>query len=456
MAMSAVFRNVVYPLWHCVKRDGVNKAIAEADRNQWLPTSRLLEIQQQKLRSLFSFVSQYVPYYREMLRDLGYQSGQLISSEYLSKVPPLKKSDIRDRPRDLIREDQASDILLNNSTSGSTGEALRFYTDWRSRKYRKASVLRGDSWTGWQLGDRLVRLWGAPIDERLARGLGGRLHGWVTGDRFLSSFDLSQSKMDEYIREILRFRPVLLVAYPGPLEQMALHCRERGVSFPSLKAIISSAETLWPYQRETIEDAFRVKIFDRYGSREVGHIGSECEAHNGLHINVDRLLLEVVDEAGRPAKPGEVGRLLITDLENFGMPLIRYDIGDRGGWAESTQCPCGRGLPRLQKLEGRTMDIVRAPNGRQLGGTFWTLLLKSRPGLWQIQVIQEELSGIIINFVPDADFEPSVLEHFRDRIQEYCGSNFDVTFVEKKSIDLTGSGKRRLIVSEIPNRSQKS
>lgn len=447
--MGPLLRHVLFPVWHWAKRDGVNRAIRQLEENQWLPAADLLDLQQRKLARLVAFASANVPYYRTVFRELGIPgNGELTDSDFL-RVPVLTKGIIRREKNRMISEDLAGNRLRSNSTSGSTGEAVRFFTDARSLPYRQASLIRSDSWTGWRLGEKVARIWGARIDEKKASSLRGTLHRLVTDNRFLSSFDLSAAKMDSYINIIRDFKPRLIVAYPGPLEEFAIHCGNRGVSFPSLRAIVSSAETLWPHQREIIEEAFGVRIFNRYGSREVAHIGSECEFHEGLHLSVDRLLVEVVDDEGRRCEPGEAGRILVTDLDNFGMPLIRYDIGDLGAIAASARCRCGRGLPMLEKIEGRTLDIIRTPRGRQVGGTFWTLLLRSRPGLRQFQVVQDTLDGIVVNFIRDEGFEPGVLAYFTDKIQENCGRELRVDFVEKESLDLTGSGKRRLIVSRV-------
>ena len=167
------------------------------------------------------------------------------------------------------------------------------------------------------------------------------------------------------------------------------------------------------------------------------------------HTSADRVLLEPVDEGGRPCRPGEVGRILVTDLDNFGMPLIRYDIGDRAVLSDKQNCVCGRGLPLLEKVEGRTLEIIRTPDGQRIGGTFWTLLLRSRPGLYQFQVVQEKLDRIVINFVRGKDFDNSALTYFAAKIREYCGEDFGVEFAERNAIELTVSGKSRLIVSRL-------
>jgi phenylacetate-CoA ligase len=448
--VSALFRNVVYPFYHWLKRDGVNAAIRELDRNQWLNKTGLLALQRRKLASLLAFASQNVPYYRRLLDDSGFRVDSALSPRDMLGIPVLTKEIIRRERAALISEDLTGNGLIANSTSGSTGEAIRFYTDLRSDAFRKAAGLRSDYWTGWRLGDRHASLWGASIDERRAQEIRGRVHAAVTGSLFLSSFDLSSDRLDEYIERIRRFRPIMLLGYPGPLEQFAIHCGQRGVQFPSIKGIISSAETLWPHQREIIEEFFGIKIFDRYGCRELGLIASECEVHKGMHVSADRVLVEIVDDDGNPCVAGESGKMLITDLDNYGMPLIRYDIGDCAVVAGDEDCTCGRGLPMLESVAGRTLEIVRTLDGRKIGGTFWTLLLRSRPAFQKFQVIQTSLGGVTVDYVRARDFEAASLEYFASKIREHCGTDFTVEFREREDIAPTASGKQRVIISDVP------
>lgn len=444
-----IIRRLLFPAWHWVKQDNLSKILREYDANQWLQSEELFELQQQKLASLLTFARKHVPYYRTLLHGVSPRRIADAPHDELGRLPPLTKRIIQRQKSALVSENLTDNALRNNSTSGSTGEALRFYTDSRSQPYRRAAVLRSDSWTGWRLGDRVVRLWGASIDQKRRAALQGKVREWLTGDLFLNSFSQTHALMDDYVTKIRRVRPDLIVGYAGSLEQFAIHCSDRGVSFTSIKGVISSAETLWPHQRKIVEKVFGAKVFNRYGCREIGHISGECEAHDGLHVNADRLVLEVIDEAGRQCARNEPGRILVTDLDNFGMPLIRYEIGDQGSLSPADECVCGRGLPKLTQIEGRSLEIIRTPDGRRIGGTFWTILLKSRPGLRQVQVIQNELNRVLIHFVRDDDFSREVLDYFKSRIQEHCGQSFGVEFVEKESIDVTGSGKRRLIVSNL-------
>jgi phenylacetate-CoA ligase len=444
---EALYRGVFYPAYHGLKRDGVNRARQELERNQWLSMDAVAALQHRKLADLLSFAAKNVPYYRALFESLQIPLDGKAAAAEIGRLPHLTKQIVREHHDALVSEDLADNELFANSTSGSTGEAFRFFTDQRSITFRKAAGQRGDTWTGWRLGDRSVSLWGASIDAKKAFGLRGRLRDLIRGHRFLSSFDLSASMMDKYVDIVRGLKPILFLSYPGPMEVFALHCQKRGIRFPSLECIVCSAETLWPHQRKTIEEAFGVEVFDRYGCREVGHIASECREHDGLHISSDRLFLEVVDDQDRPCAPGETGRILVTDLDNYGMPLIRYDIGDRAVVSERSACACGRGLPMLESIEGRTLEIVVTPDGRQIGGTFWTLLLRSRPGFDQFQVVQEDVGGVTIKFVANSELTQSSLEYFRSRIEEYCGHDFRVEYAQQEKIDLTGSGKQRVIIS---------
>lgn len=447
--MKSLYSKVVFPTWHWARGDGLNAAMRDLNRSQWLSGAEIQALQAQKLHALFKFAKAHVPYYRSLLASADLGGDGSAAFDILGQLPPLTKERIRANSAALVSEELSDNRLIPSSTSGSTGEATRFYVDRHSYPMRRAAGLRSNQWTGWRLGDRYVTLWGAPMDQALANSIRGRLHAAVTRHRFLSSYDLSDARLGEYVATIRHFKAELIIGYPGPLELLADFCRRKGATVPSVRAIVSSAETLWPHQREHIEKVFEMKVFDRYGAREFGQIAGECEAHEGLHASAERVFIEIVDDEGNACQPMQEGRLLITDLDNLGMPLIRYEIGDRGSWANDGPCSCGRGLPRLRSISGRTLEIIRTRSGIKVGGTFWTLLLRSRPGLKQIQVVQENLDGIRIRFVRDSNFSSASLDYFIARIRERCGSDFSVEFEECAAIDVTKSGKNRIIISKI-------
>ncbi len=435
------FNSFLYPAYHRFKRDDVLSSIREYSDNQWRSADAIRALQYRKLEALLVHARNEVPYYRKLLPAEG-------SVAKLTDFPVLTKSIIREHKDLLVAGNADRSSLEPNRTSGSTGEALYFYTDRRSSDSRKAAVVRNRSWAGIGPSDREVRLWGSPIDTEKSQRWRGRLHGKFTRSRMINAFDLSRSSLQRYLEMMADFRPRLLIAYPSVLEELAHEMKESGVRIPGLHAIIVSAETLFPYQRALFASVFHADIFNRYGSREVGDIAQECALHDGLHINSERVVVEIVREDMTACAPGEVGEVLVTDLDNYGMPLIRYAIGDRASFSEKTSCSCGRGLPLLKEVEGRSFDVVRFPNGVAVGGTYWTFLLKSRPGLEQIQIVQETLQSVVVRYVGKQPIDDAFMDFIRDDVGRRAGAGFEVLFERVDSIP-RHAGKRRLVSSSV-------
>lgn len=447
--MNALFlKKIIFPAYHKIKGTNLLEKIGELKENQWKSKEELTFLQELKLKHLLAYAYQHVPYYREKFEETGIPMKDLHRHEYFSQIPLLTKKDINKKSDKMISTMKGKNKLLPYSTSGSTGEALYFYYDMQSLAYRSASVIRNQEWLGIRIGDRSSRLWGSPMDLRKALSFRGRLHAWVNNIMFLSSYDMSDINLESYEKKLNNFKPKLLISYPGPLTVFAEYLIKKNKKIQSLKAIISSAETLFSWQADLIEKAFSCPVYNRYGCREFGDIAQECEKREGLHINADRVFVEILDEALKPVEDGKSGELVITDLDNYGMPFIRYRIGDISSFKKEL-CSCGRSLPLLDQVEGRTLDVIRAPNGNRLGGTFWTILFKSRPGIKSFQVIQDRLEGITVKYVKNPEAVSIDFAAFKSRIQEKCGKNFKVYFDEVSSIPKTSSGKTRFVVSKL-------
>jgi phenylacetate-CoA ligase len=222
---------------------------------------------------------------------------------------------------------------------------------------------------------------------------------------------------------------------------------DEGLNDIKPKVVLLSGETLYEWQREIIGKAFGVEPYDHYGCREFGSIARECRARQGLHIACERVLLEVASSE-KAGSDDEVGELLVTDLDSFGMPFIRYAIEDMGAitWE---RCECGLGLPRLKSTIGRTFDVVRAPNGNYLGGTFWTILLRKKKGIERFQVIQEELDRITLAIAPTGEFSDDTRRYILDKVREACGSDMRVRFELKPDLASTPTGKHRFVISKL-------
>lgn len=446
---SLLLRKFLFPFYHGLKKTGVMERLNEARYNQWLSHDELISKQKNKLSILLKHAYKNVHYYRSQYHKMGLCESDFENPQIIQRLPLLSKKDVNIHRDSMISDDGQGGRLIRNSTSGSTGQSLYFFTDMNSWAWRRAIKIRNHEWLGVNLGDKTASLWGARMDIEKTKQLRGFLHRLVNNYIILSSYELSKKSMMEKYHKLMRFKPVLLVSYPGPLTEFSEFMLEKNLKLSSIKAIISSAETLFSWQKTIIESAFQCPVFNRYGCREFGDIAHECENREGLHVNIDRVFVEILDKNLCPCPVGKKGEIVITDLDNFGMPLIRYRIGDIGSFSDKI-CSCGRGLPLLESIDGRTLDVVRAPNGNALGGTFWTLLFKSRPGIASFQVIQKEIHGVEILYVAERECElGSALSYFMEKIHEKCGSDFNVKFTKVDEIEKTKSGKTRFVVSKI-------
>ena len=243
----------------------------------------------------------------------------------------------------------------------------------------------------------------------------------------------------------------MILCYPSPMFEFASYCKKNNVKFPFLRSIISSAEQLFDFQKELIERTFNVPVFNRYGNREFGLVAQECDKHSGFHVLTDRVYVEILDDNNNPCRPGELGNLVITELNNRVMPLIRYRIGDLASWSHQKQCTCGRGYPLLEKVEGRAFDVVRTPNGTVISGTFWTLLMRHiSEDIKAFQIIQNSIDKIAINIQmhDGKSLNNEKLNFLKEKIKEKDKDiQIEITFCE--TIKLTKSGKKRFVISNL-------
>lgn len=443
-----VLREVIYPAYRRIKRDNLFGFLAEMRRVQSAPPDEIRDFQWLRLKLLLEHAAKNVPYYRAAFGKAGLGIGDLRRAEDIAALPVLRKQDIRDNLDDLVAENCDKKYLHPDETGGSTGKNLFFYGDRRASAPAMANFVRMNEWAGIRIGDKIGTLWGPRFRVRKSEKMWTSIRNWVNNTKYISAYKMDTETVKADLAYLARFEPDLLIGYPSGLYRLAEVAKDRAPGRPKPKAIVTSGETLYDWQRSLIEAAFDSRIYNHYGCCEFGAVARECAARDGLHIAAERVLIETLPLA-TSSSGEEICELVITGLDNYAMPLIRYAIEDLGSvtWEP---CSCGLCLPRIRSLSGRVYDLVRAPNGNFLGGTFWGHILKE--GVDRFQVVQEKLDEVTISVVPAGEFGETQKLYVLNKVREACGAAMRVRFDIRDDLPATPSGKHRYVISKIPIR----
>jgi len=439
---ARLLRTFVVPAWATHERSNYLRVAARLERERSMGLDERRARQWAALRSVVAHAWRETDFYRQRFREAGFEPGDLRSWEDLSRLPVLTKQDVRQQGERLLARSYSGKVLARKRTSGSTGVSLHLQVDDACIQWQRGVVLHRDRWTGWDLGEYRAAVWGnpPPLDHwrpKLRNALLDRMF-------FLDTLRMDEKMMDHFATGIRRRRPTLLWGHAHSLALFARFWEQRRYAPCRLKGIISTAMMLHAHERRKIEQVFGCRVFDRYGCEEVSLIASECEAHTGLHVNTDSLVVEIQPEPGVSE-----GRVIVTDLRNRAMPFIRYEVGDRAVPSPGT-CPGGRSYPLLARITGRVADYLYTPAGELVSGislteNFATLI----PGVDQVQIEQDLLTHLVLRVVPAADFGAASREAIAACVHARFGPEMrhDVELVDR--IPQEASGKYRFTICKI-------
>jgi len=416
-------------------------------RTQWLPRSKLKEIQQKRLRLLLEHVFRHVPFYRKMFKAKNVEPSDIKSSEDLLKLPIVTKYDIRSNFHEFLSRDFQRYGPVLNSTSGSTGEPFRYYIDRRTVGIARATLWRGWGYAGYRLGDKVAVFAGLSLASRLRKSLGRAAKKVVDRVMYFPAVNLRKEILKVHADGMLKFKPKFIRGYPSSLYFFANFLEEEGVDGIRPKAVFTTAEMLFPYQRRLIEKVFRCHVFDGYGAYDGGTGAFECERHCGYHIAVEKVVMELCDDDGNLVAEGEKGRIVATDLFNYAMPFIRYDTGDVGVYSNE-ECSCGRKLPLMKQILGRTTDILRFRNGAVLSGPSLTLIFKDFD-IKQFQLVQKKDDLLLVRVIKGEAFVDGDARRLRKTLEDIAGKGVEIRFEFVDFISPTKSGKWKFIISHV-------
>lgn len=418
--------------------------------SQWMSATDLRELQFERLQRLLWHAYINVPYYRSAFDEAGFHPRFFTALEDLGSVPLLSKEQVSaNLYMRLFSQTHRKNEMLKIATSGSTGTPFVTYADRQQLEFRFATTLRCVEWTGWRFGEKQVRLWHQRLGMSRSQIVRERVDAWMMRRTFVPAFELDDVKMRHLVDTLNRIRPTLIDGYAESLNFLGQYLKS-GVELkfqPS--GLLSSAQMLTRQTRSTIESALGAKVHDKYGAREFSGIAYECKEGSLKHIMDESYIVEVVKE-GRPALPGETGEVVITDLNNFSVPLIRYRIGDLAQAVDNASaCECGRGLSRIGDVQGRTQAIVHCANGRWLPGTFFAHFFKDYEHLLQFfQVIQERHGEFTLRTVKGKHWTQVDWDRMLSHLREYIGdTSISVEYVQ--AIPLLATGKRTPVVSHV-------
>ena len=410
------------------------------DGSQWWSHERVLDFQWSALKALLAHAFTSVPYLARKYRAAGIGLEDVRGWTDIHRLPPLTRAEVNAHGAELCSTAYTG-RLLPHATGGSTGAPTRFFRTYESYDWRTAAKDRAYSWAGWRAGQRALYLWGAPVGTVTKRQRWKtRLHEAAQRQLVVNTFSQDDQLWDDVYARARRFRPTLIVGYVSSLEAFAASLHGTGRALPSLTAAIAAAEPLFETTRRQIEAALGVPVFNTYGSREFMSIAAECECRDGLHIHAENLLVETQEAADSGSS-----EILITDLHNYGMPFVRYAIGDVG-MVTNESCACGRGLPLLRRLEGRVLDSLRTADGRTVPGEFFPHLLKEVPELAHYRVEQQAIDRLVISAVLTAPLSEPSAALVRREVARVFGPHTSCEVRRVARIAPLPSGKRRVTV----------
>lgn len=443
--LNRVFRDILIRGYESgFKRRATFRYWAELERSQWQKREELERLQLNALKRLLEHAAAKCPSYRDAWAERGLDPREVRSLGDFLAWPLIDREEIRAH-RTFMRA--PGERLIAKATGGSSGVPLQFDLNHDSNDRRMAAWHRGYRWAGGGPGAKELYLWSVVLGDRKSwKKWKDTLYNRLYRRRVLNTFELSEEHTPSYLRRLNDFRPEVIVAYTHSLYVFARSLEDQRLRPFSPRAVIVGAEKLYPFQREVIERVFRAPVFETYGSREFMLIGAECERHEGLHLTMENLLVEVLDDEGQPTPEGQEGNVVVTDLYNYGMPFIRYVNGDRAiaGWRE---CSCGRGLPTLREVVGRRSDMIHTPDGRHVSGVFFPHLLKDYAAVRQFQVVQERPEAVEIRLVLNQSWTDRDQQSLERQLRQTLGDAIEIKLVRVQDIPLTRSGKLQVVVN---------
>jgi phenylacetate-CoA ligase len=439
--------NVLFPLHELAKRHPTFHILKEMEAADFLTASEVERLRAVKLQRLLQYAYANVPYVRREMEQARLAPSEIQGPADLVRLSLMRKADVR-KNREQMRSRLAGK-LTSFSTGGSTGEPLLFDLPQERIASWIACRQRAMRWWGLSAGDKEYALWGSPVEitrqDRL-RNLRDR----ILGTRLLSAFEMSESVMSHYLDLLRSGGCRTIFAYPSSIYLLCQYAQKTGTNLrrAGIKTVFVTGEILYPHQRELIADTLNCPVANGYGGRDSGFVCHECP-QGGMHIMADATIVEILDQQGRPVPTGESGEIVVTDLYSREVPFLRYATGDIGALSYR-KCPCGRPLPLLENIQGRTTDFIVAADGTILHALSVIYILREIDGIEQFKIRQKEVDRFHVQLVRNERYRAASESLIREGLQKRLRGKVDVSIEYVDSLPPEQSGKFRHVISEVP------
>jgi len=392
-----------------------------------------------RLRALLKHAYETVPYYHKVFNEAKTKPEDIHSVQDLSKLPVLKKKEVRNRTQELTSSKYSTRELVGRRTSGSTSLPLTVYMNREQVCYHRAGKFRNLKWLG--IGeDELSVYVGSPGIETYPRNIPEALQ--------MTSFEIGSDKLEKLIENIRKTKPGHVWGFPSGLNLLTRFCEERNIDDIRFRTIQCTGESLFANEKERLKKTFGSDIYQFYATSEARMIGGDCPEHSGLHICSETTLVEFLKN-DEPAAEGELASVVVTPLFSYGMPLIRYDLDDAASRIDDS-CPCGRNLPLMSYVDGRIMDILVTGDGRRLGYSNFRSRIFDYIDVQQYRIIQESLNNITVELIPGNKYGEKSESFIISSIKKYMGDDTKVLVRVVSEFEVQSSMKRRIVVSKVP------
>ena len=432
----------LFPLHERLKQHHSTALMQQLEASQWQSPEQLQQLQNQNLQGFIRRLQHNNTYYAELFKRLGIDSNDIRNRENLARLPLLTKTDIRANEQKLLCRYGHKRIKYN--TGGSSGEPLIFYMGMGRVSHDVAAKWRATRWWGVDIGDTEAVIWGSPIElgkqDRIKQ-----LRDQLFRSYLIPAFDLRPESISVYLKQLQQLRPRMVFGYPSVIEQLALAAQNQQLDLSQLgvEVVFTTSEMLYEHQRQQIEHSFGAPVANGYGARDAGFIAHQCP-EGSFHISSEHIIVEIIDQQGQVCPVGTEGEIVITHLASDGFPFVRYRTGDQGTLSDKT-CACGRGLPVLEQVKGRSTDFICATDGSKVHALALIYILREIPGMEQFKVIQREDRLTEIQIRTNGHFEQAQLAVIDQSMKQRLGNDMQIDINSVEHFKPSPNGKFRYV-----------